>query len=178
MAEKIVTAPDGRKFKVTAPEGASDAEISSFVQAHMPKMTISEAAKEFATTGQKRILHNLGQLAAGATLGIATPLVGKAQTREDAENRIAGGEMLTTALLGLGGRQMQPPLAVRGAGGRFVANDPRTFSNAAEIAATAKTPPATAPIPPLNTATGKLASGGAGLYGLYHLLKAHYPWLP
>lgn len=119
----------------------------------------------------KKLPHDLGQVLSGATMGVTEPLTGKAETAEDEANRTAGEEMLFATRAA----KAQPPPAVRGAGGMFQANNPRTFSNAAQIAATAKTPPSTALFP---TMAGKLGAGGLASYGLLRYLKGRYPWLP
>ena len=55
-------------------------------------LSIGERLKLFATEGQRKILHNAGQLAAGV-VPLPEAVVPKAATPEDVENRRAGSEL-------------------------------------------------------------------------------------
>lgn len=115
------------------------------------------------TLGQ--LPHDVGEVVSGASGGLVGP---SAETDADRANQAAGRELW----LGVGKQGgITPPQAVRGAAGRFQANQPQTWGNAAQIAATAKTPPSTAAVPALSSLLGhplvKLGLAiGAGASGL------------
>lgn len=133
----------------------------------VPQPSLVKRLKGFATTGQEDILtKDLPQLAMGAVSGpgglfqsLGLTDLPAPKTPEDVTNRRAG-EQLWSAIPAPGSR-LEAPLAVRGALGRMVANQPRTLVNAARLAATAKTPPSTAAFPPIAAAAKALANSPA-----------------
>src|ERR1700752_4927028 len=66
-----VTSPDGKKYRVTAPEGATQQDAIQYVQKNQPKLTA-------ATSGKTPPVHQMGTLESIGT-GMRDPIEGLAQ---------------------------------------------------------------------------------------------------
>ena len=177
MADQTGNAPpislDSVRAKYPQYADKSDGELADALHekfySDMPKIQFY-AKIGYDPWSLETLPHDLGQLIAGVTGGYVEPS-GPAKTDNDKANRTAGMELWG----GVGAAKgLTAPAAVRGAAGRFAANDPQTFSNAAQIAATAKTPPSTAAIPalsqimqhPLTRLGLALGAGGSGAHAI------------
>lgn len=80
MAEYLVTSPDGTKYKVTGPEGASKEEVLSRVNAYktMPGQIGAIASKQALTPTKKAIDQDLLPLAGGVVGGMVGNVPGAA----------------------------------------------------------------------------------------------------
>jgi len=74
MPEYEITAPDGRTFVVTAPEGASESEIIAYAQKNMPKPTTGEAFTRGVGLGVRDAVMGVGQLPGMLYDAAAVPL--------------------------------------------------------------------------------------------------------
>lgn len=83
MPDYVITAPDGRKFKITAPEGASEEDVLKFAQANM-----GEAQK--ATEGRPAGLTDT--VASAMTFGLTNDMAGLARAAGPAA-RFVGNKM-------------------------------------------------------------------------------------
>jgi hypothetical protein len=69
MSTFVVTAPDGRRFRVTAPEGATQEQVLAYAQQQMGDPRLA-AARE-ANSGVGGFIDSTGrQVAQGATFGL------------------------------------------------------------------------------------------------------------
>lgn len=98
MAEFQITSPDGQKFKVTAPEGASQDEVLGFAQKHFE--AVKQVAEDPITRGAQAVAGASPEaLIAGSqptrfALGAAAPVLGAAQIGE----RAYGGDAVSKVI--------------------------------------------------------------------------------
>ena len=65
MAEFDIKSPDGQTFRITAPEGATQADILAYVQANMPKASAPQAEAPQATLDQRLTASVPGRVGQG-----------------------------------------------------------------------------------------------------------------
>lgn len=114
-----VMSPDGRKFRVTAPEGATQEQIIAYAQQNMPKAAEPKEDAYTATAKDDSVLQNLGASIGGAmyapVLGVRQ-MLGKAtpQDVQEWKDSMAGLWSTPTGKIGtvLGGVATAAPLAM------------------------------------------------------------------
>lgn len=130
MARYEVTGPDGGKFEVTAPEGASETQVLTYARTQFERMQ-NLKEPEFEREAKKTLSYTPAELIAGSAparfaLGAAAPIMGAAQLGAEALGDKTGTETLKrieelkrrgmeaygqegTDWIGLGGTVMSAP---------------------------------------------------------------------